>query len=94
MELTIIGHLGVPKITWYIVLQHGQCDVCILPGAHHGVFRLHSVLGLLHGHGRIEGPDSGMERFSESCSSEPCPALTTYMHSFLFMPQKNSVCRR
>lgn len=73
MELTIIGHLGVPKIAWYIVLQHGQCDIRILPGAHHGVFRLHSVLGLLHGHGRIEGPASGMERDSVRAAAWPWP---------------------
>lgn len=93
MVLTIIGHLGVAKVTWYIVLQHGQGDIRILPGAHDGVFRLHCVLGLLHGHFRVEGPGSGMVSFSGSFCCES-PRVATYMHSFLFMPQKNRVCLR
>lgn len=58
LMLTIICDLGVTEIPWNIVFEYSQCDIRILPSAYHGVIRLDSSLGLLHGHLRVEGPKS------------------------------------
>lgn len=75
---------NAPKETWYIMLQHSECDIDIFPRTDHSKVPFHILLGTCDGSGYVEGSNAR----GKALRTGVLGRVVTYLHKSA-LPQKN-----